>query len=422
MTEERPSSSTYMEMSAENPFKLPPDEKIFTFREEERDRRMEEKEKNSSLKIWERSQPDRAGSLRKMLDEEIEPTPLAINPSVKKKITVAEAASAAIPHERPKKMENRFRVIDKKRDMFLVQMMLDIKKKEIQKLEKYANLREDGLNCSEKLLETQLHNFAEFLEKDKNECHQAMEKAEAMVTTKGQKVLEIKTLTEEFANTTSDVNKNLENLNNYYNYRHFLEKMKGDDFVEEQERKRQERLKRKRKQNLMEDSQDKERIKKGSKRETSSIMGQGALNLGEGNQPIPQHLQDLIDDSEDELELQFDKPEELYEIFTNYEEQNLFLIQNTQETDHSLELLRKEFQIQKEKKEKNITRLEGNYNEIKRTYDDVNSQCKQLEEILCSGTNLGEDQGIFIEIRKDVIDISYTFICIEIFLYIYIYI
>ena len=34
-----------------NPFKVPPDEKIFTFKEEEKERKVEEKEKNKNLKI-----------------------------------------------------------------------------------------------------------------------------------------------------------------------------------------------------------------------------------------------------------------------------------------------------------------------------------------------------------------------------------
>jgi len=35
----------------ENPFRIPPDEKIFSFKEEEKDRKIEEREKNKSMKV-----------------------------------------------------------------------------------------------------------------------------------------------------------------------------------------------------------------------------------------------------------------------------------------------------------------------------------------------------------------------------------
>jgi hypothetical protein len=39
---------------------------------------------------------------------------------VQKKINVAEAAGFTIPIERPKNKENRYKLIEKKREMFLV--------------------------------------------------------------------------------------------------------------------------------------------------------------------------------------------------------------------------------------------------------------------------------------------------------------
>jgi hypothetical protein len=38
-----------------NPFENPSDDKIFTFKEEERQRRIEERERNGNLKIWEKN-------------------------------------------------------------------------------------------------------------------------------------------------------------------------------------------------------------------------------------------------------------------------------------------------------------------------------------------------------------------------------
>lgn len=114
-----------------NPFRAPPDEKIFSFKEEEKERKLEDREKNKQLRIWEKNRPAREGCLRKICETDIEPSALAINPKVQSKINVGEAAGFTIPIERPKNKENRYKLIDKKREMFLVQQMLETKQREI---------------------------------------------------------------------------------------------------------------------------------------------------------------------------------------------------------------------------------------------------------------------------------------------------
>jgi hypothetical protein len=106
--------------SMRNPFSAPSDEKIFSFKEEEKERKLKDKERNKSLKIWEKNRPTREGCLRKICETDIEPSALAINPKVQSKINVGEAAGFTIPIERPKNKENRYKLIDKKREMFLV--------------------------------------------------------------------------------------------------------------------------------------------------------------------------------------------------------------------------------------------------------------------------------------------------------------
>jgi hypothetical protein len=105
----------------ENPFKCPEDEKIFTFKEEEKQRRLAERETNHKLKIWEKNRPAREGCLRKICETDIEPSALAINPKVQKKINIAETAGMTIPVERQRNKESRHKLIEKKREMALVQ-------------------------------------------------------------------------------------------------------------------------------------------------------------------------------------------------------------------------------------------------------------------------------------------------------------
>ena len=50
----------------QNPFAVPPDEKIFTFKEEEKQKRLDEREKNRKTKIWDKNKPIREGCLKKL--------------------------------------------------------------------------------------------------------------------------------------------------------------------------------------------------------------------------------------------------------------------------------------------------------------------------------------------------------------------
>ncbi len=146
----------------ENPFAPIDDEIIFSFKENEKERKLAEREKNKKLKIWEKDRPEREGCLRKICETDIEPTQLAINPKVSSKVNVAEAAGYTIPIERPKNRENRYKLIEKKRDMFLVQQMLETKRDKIESLNEHASLREDGLTCSENMLESDTKSFLKF--------------------------------------------------------------------------------------------------------------------------------------------------------------------------------------------------------------------------------------------------------------------
>lgn len=91
-----------------NPFVLPSDEMIFTFKETEKENKIIEREKNKQLRVWEKNRPVREGCLRRLGETDIEPTQLAINPKVQSKVNVAEAAGFTIPIERPKNRENRW--------------------------------------------------------------------------------------------------------------------------------------------------------------------------------------------------------------------------------------------------------------------------------------------------------------------------
>jgi len=82
---------------------------------------------------------------------------------------VAEAAGFNVPVERPKNRENRWDLIKKKREMFLVQMLLEKKDKEIERLANFNEMRQLGLVCSEQMLEKDTQNFLKFFADIKEE-------------------------------------------------------------------------------------------------------------------------------------------------------------------------------------------------------------------------------------------------------------
>ncbi len=64
--------------------------------------------------------------------------------------------------------------------MFLVQQMLETKQREIQRLEDHAFMREDGLNCSEKMLAQDTNSFIAFFNDIKEKTQQANKEYEAL--------------------------------------------------------------------------------------------------------------------------------------------------------------------------------------------------------------------------------------------------
>ena len=103
-----------------------------------------------------------------------------------------------------------------------MKMMMDIKNNDITKLEEYARLREDGLECSHKMLEEHLNKFDEYLEKNKKECHDAIEYADMKNREKLAKIKEVKDIQEKISYIKSQISKAEENKNSFLKYKIFI--------------------------------------------------------------------------------------------------------------------------------------------------------------------------------------------------------
>jgi len=79
-------------------------------------------------KIWEKNRPTREGCLKKLCEEQINPSDVKVNHNMQK-INQAENTGFTIPVERSRK-DNRWKMIEKKREMFLIKMLISTKKNE----------------------------------------------------------------------------------------------------------------------------------------------------------------------------------------------------------------------------------------------------------------------------------------------------
>lgn len=103
-----------------NPFAFPADEKLFTFKEEEKERKAELRRINSGRSIYDKNRPSREGILRKI--NEVDSSGVRLN------VRYRRVQSAKVPQDsgikldsRNKNKESRYKLIEKKREMFLVQ-------------------------------------------------------------------------------------------------------------------------------------------------------------------------------------------------------------------------------------------------------------------------------------------------------------
>lgn len=203
----------------ENPFMIPPDEHIFNFKEEEKQRRLNEREINRNTKIWNKNRPIREGCLKKLCGQDIHPAAVAIDHKLQKKINLSEANGFTIPVERPRNKENRWKLIEKKREMDLIKEMIATKREETNKLESYEKKRDEALDESEKFLSQDIKSFVDFFKENSAQSKKAQDKAELKKEERIKLSKEVKEKEEEIQRIQSTISKNMEILEDYYKYK-----------------------------------------------------------------------------------------------------------------------------------------------------------------------------------------------------------
>lgn len=391
---------------AKNPYKMPSDTDIFELREKERIAKKVERAEQRKLKAHEKTTYTQKIKNRTRTISKIE-----ITDEEEDKLPAVEddpTRTAAIIHDRKIGKETLNDYITKKREMFRVQYAIGVMHAEMKKLDEIAQAEERKLEMAEQYLEEDASTFDEFLKENDKNSVEAVKIAEQETKEKLEKVAEIKKINTTIMSLRSDISKSEDTLKEYKLYKNFLESISPKEWKEKLSKKRKER-----------------RIKKEQEKRTSSrpssfklrLMGKTptkeeskmstVVRKSTGTESIISSLDGFTSDSDEELELYFTEPQQVLDIFSELEEQNLSLIQNSQETEVVLEEVQQAFRENKLKMETESKLLQEQINKVKAKIMQEQEKSNELETKVkmfsSTGDALMEDQqALLTELKKKV--------------------
>mmetsp|Transcript_38299 Transcript_38299/g.87709 ORF Transcript_38299/g.87709 Transcript_38299/m.87709 type:complete len:519 (-) Transcript_38299:284-1840(-) len=392
-----------------NPFHMPTDEEVFALRDEEQQRKRQERERARELHVWEKGVTRR--SIKEQPAEEEPPS----------KLNLVTAAT----RDRRKEKENMADFIAKKREMFLVQMSLDTKRAEIRKLEERAQQREEALRKSEQMLEEDALRFDQFLKDNDQKAVQAIKKAEAETKAKAEKVQEIKKLNAQITQIKSEMSKFEEQLEDCRKYKDFLDKLTPPEWFEEQEAARLRRKEARKVRKLAERQKaldakyaaaaaaeaeaEAERNRRGRRnRNNKQAEEEKEKEKVAATAPVLT-LKDISDDEgldeDEDVPMYFQDPQQLLDIFTALEESNLFLIQNSQETEEALEELKAKFLETRQRMEAESAGLKHQIDALKGSIKVEEDKGRALLDRAGKNTGVQAQERTLDELNKKVAEV-----------------
>ncbi|XP_043831905.1 cilia- and flagella-associated protein 100 [Dromiciops gliroides] len=401
---EYPAESTFKEEDTsdegENPFHMSPDMDFFLLRDREREKHQLEREAKKNMRVYEKMTYSskiaaKRTNLRRKLQMEDHMEDQALQAEAQRLRDLRESTSWKIAVTKDKKIERESlaNYIEQKRQMFLIQYALEVKREEILRLEMLATKEEMKLEKAEKFLEKDATLFDEFLKENDRNSVQAMRTAEKEAKAKMEKIIEIRDITAQILMVKSEISKFEENVQIFKLYKDFLYKLSPRDWLMTHARKHLAHAAARITIDPHKDSipflpMEKEG-QKSSRRSSmntpipnfpSSSTSEIVIGKDDKSSPTSSSSQDLQPlfrmspskkqssptvlsartdetDSDDELDLYFTEPRQLLEIFTQLEEQNLSLIQNTQETEETLEEIGISLRSTRNKMDREINQL-----------------------------------------------------------------
>ena len=286
--------AVYEDPFASNPFRLPTEKEVFQMTKEAKQKKLEERERQKHLSVQDKTTKARVVS-------QIQLSRGHLTGGTKTGTAAGSAwKSKSGSADRPRERETVAEFLAKKKEMFLLSLSLDTKWAEIQKLEERAQWREEALAKSDKMLLEDSARFEKFLRENDQKAIDASRKAEKETRLKQDKVKEIKRLTVLIEAMANELAKVEDHFQKCCGYKKFLDGLTPWDWIQTQ------------------------RKAKGDAEATGSLLKGGVLEEG--------------------LPMYFTEPTQLLEQFESLEENNLFLIQQSQETEEALEKVKQQKQ------------------------------------------------------------------------------
>lgn len=272
----------------------------------------------------------------KEMAREIEEEPL----EGKKEIGLIEAADNALKN-RVVQRDQMQKFIEKKREMFLMQMNIDQKKEQIKQLEEVIAIRNKGLEKAEQNIQADLATFNAHLKTNKTLANNAIRLAGQIAEQKNKEAKTLKDKKDERANEFSKNSKQITILEEMFKYKKLVDELGKAEDINSAKQAMQHRLK-----------PIKEEL---AKRGKTCIVDLRAYCPGNADL---KDLEDLINDPPAYYDPPLKSSEEIIRSFQRLEEENLRLIRNKQDFESEMEdLIDKQHKL-KEDYERQIKTLE----------------------------------------------------------------
>ena len=267
--------------------------------------------------------------------------------------------------------------IQKKRDMFLVQYALEVKKEEMAKLEMITAREEKELEHDEQQLESDEVKFDKFLrENDKNSA-EAIKEAEHQTNLKMAKMSGIKSLQAEIATVKSDISKNEDKLKELDQYRSFLDALAPPNWQEKAAAQAKQAAEAAQAEAEAAQAAEAAEAQEDGGNEAEAGASDGNVESGAENAGVSDDggeagaAEDSAPDAGDEggddwrPQLYFTKPKQLLDIYAELESHNLSLITNGQETEEALQDLEERIDLEESRMATERKYLEMQIDELK---------------------------------------------------------
>jgi len=419
-----------------NPFKLPEADQWFFFQEQEVQKREEELERVRHLKVWEKTTDSQRIRNQPRTEEAlVAPPPSSLAPSSSRR-AISEG-----PLREPKPKGGIHTYVVNKHEVFRTRQALNEKKTEIIKLKEEAGRREAALQVSQQTLAEDFKRFDELLQSNDQKAHSAMKRAEEVTKRRQEKQQKIKQMKLQLDAMQSEITKLREHKEECLNLKAFLENITPEEWKETTSKEKHERQSLRKNRwvddrveisngQMQADIEAEERAAeeraaeaaKGRRRQRREIEEEEKLRETdlEGRRrrirkkyaASRDHLESEYADeygensSGDDMPPFFQEPKQLLDVFTGMEEANLFLIQNTQDTEQALEELQTKLAETKRTGDEQKKRVNASIAAVEQSKEEERRKCDEFRQKISLHQGACEEEEMMRYLCSKALEVS----------------